>query len=332
MNGKICGTGSSLPVRVVTNEVLAGFVDTNDEWIRERTGIRQRHIISGQESTVSLAVEAAKKALEMSGIDPEEVDMILLSSISSNLILPCGACAVQAQIGASHAVCYDLNAACSGFVFAYNTAQAYIQAGMCRTVLVIGADALTDLTNWKDRSSCILFGDAAGAVVLQAAEEVPFECIMHSDGSKGRAMTCQSRNQAREVPWEDGYMQMDGKEIFKFATTRVPEVLHQLLDKLGMEAQEIDAYILHQANGRILESIARRMGLGLEKFPMNVGECANSSSATVPVLLDQLNHRGELKKGQKIILCGFGAGLSWGATYLEWQMDDAGDASGKGNI
>ena len=321
MNGKICGTGSSLPVRVVTNEELSQFVDTNDEWIRERTGIRQRHIISGQESTVSLAAEAAERALAMAGIDPEEVDMILLASISSNLILPCGACAVQALIGASHAVCYDLNAACSGFVFAYNTAQAYIRTGMCRTVLIIGADALTDLTNWKDRSSCILFGDGAGAAVLQAASEIPFDCVMHSDGARGRAMTCQSRNQAKEVPLEETYMQMDGKEIFKFATTRVPEVLRQLLDKLGMQAEDIDTYLLHQANGRILESIARRMHLGLEKFPMNVGECANSSSATVPLLLDQLNRRGELKKGQKIILCGFGAGLSWGATYLEWQMD-----------
>lgn len=319
MTGRIIGTGACVPERVVSNDDLSKMVETNDEWIRERTGIARRHIISGGETTVTLAAEAGRRALDMAGIAAEELDMILLSSISSNVILPCAACAVQGLIGAVNAVCYDLNAACSGFVFAYNAAQAYIMSGMCRTVLIIGADCLSDLTNWKDRSSCILFGDGAGAAVVQAAEGVPFEFAMYSDGNRGGSMTCQSRNQENCPPREETYMQMDGKEIFKFASMKVPAVLHELLEKVSLKPEEIDAYLLHQANGRIIEAIARRMGLDISRFPMNVAEYANTSSGTVPILLDELNRKGKLLKGQKLIMCGFGAGLSWGAAYLEWQ-------------
>ena len=320
MTGKICGTGACVPERVVTNDDLSKVVETSDTWIRERTGIRQRHIISGSETTVTLAAEAGRRALENAGIAAEEVDMILLSSISSNLILPCGACAVQGLLGASRAVCYDLNAACSGFVFAYNTAQAYIRAGMYKTILIIGAESLSDLTNWKDRSSCVLFGDGAGAVVIQAAPDGAFAFAMHSDGGKGGAMTCQSRNQERELPLEETYMQMNGKEIFKFATMKVPVVLKEVLEQVSLEPEAIDLYLLHQANKRIIEVIARKMGLEESKFPVNIAEYANTSSATVPILLDELNRGGRLHKGQRLVLCGFGAGLSWGAAYLEWQL------------
>ena len=319
MTGKIIGTGACVPDKVVSNDDLSKIVDTNDEWIRERTGIVRRHIISGEETTVTLAAEAGKRALNMGGIAAKELDMILLSSISSNVILPCTACAVQRLIGAVNAVCYDLNAACSGFVFAYNAAQAHIMSGMCNTVLIIGADCLSDLTNWKDRSSCILFGDGAGAVVLQAAEGVPFAFAMHSDGQRGGSITCQSRNQNNCPPLEETYMKMDGKEIFKFASTKVPAVLHELLEKVSMKPEEIDAYFLHQANGRIIEIIAKKMGLDLSKFPMNVAEYANTSSGTIPILLDEVNRKGNILKGQKLIMCSFGAGLSWGAAYLEWQ-------------
>ena len=321
MTGMICGTGACVPVKVVSNDDLAQIIETNDAWIRERTGIARRHIISGDETTVSLAAEAGRRALEMAGIHAEELDMILVSTSTSNVILPCTACAVQEILGAAHAVCYDMAAACSGFIFGYNAAQAYIRSGMYQTVLVIGADCVSDVTNWKDRSSCVLFGDGAGAAVIRGVqEEIPFEFIMHSDGSKGSAMTCSNRNRIQEVPREETFMQMDGKEIFKFATTKVPAAIHELLEKLSLQPEEIDLYLMHQANGRIIETIARRMKLDLSKFPMNVEEYANTSSATIPILMDELNRNGKLKKGQKIIMCGFGAGLSWGASYLEWQL------------
>ncbi|HIS80853.1 MAG TPA: ketoacyl-ACP synthase III [Candidatus Scatomonas merdavium] len=319
MTGKIYGTGSCVPVKAVSNDDLAKIVETNDEWIRERTGIARRHIISGEESTVSLAAEASRRALEMAGIKAEELDMILFATITSNVVLPSASCSVQGLIGADNAVCFDLGAACSGFVFAYSTAQAFIQTGMYRTILVIGADCLSELTNWKDRSSCILFGDAAGAVVLRAEENIPYESVMHSDGGMGWTMTCNSRNRTVCPPVETTYMQMDGKEIFKFAATRVPAVIHELLEKISMTADDIDLFILHQANGRIIEAIAKRMKQDISKFPMNVEEYGNSSSGTVPLVLDQLNRSGKLHKGQKLILCGYGAGLSWGAAYVEWQ-------------
>ena len=321
MIGKILGTGSAVPVRRVTNDELSTMVETNDEWIRSRTGIGCSHIISGEESTVSLSIDAAKNALDMAKVRPEEIDAILVATISSNVILPCTACEVQNALGCVNAFCYDLSAACSGFVFAYNTAQAYIQTGMIRTALVIGADCLTSLTNFEDRSSCILFGDAAGAAVVQATEEdLPYGFAMHSDGGKGWAMTCKSRHQEKQPAWEETFMQMNGKEIFKFASTRVPQILHEILEQKGLQPEEIDHYILHQANGRIIEAIARKMKLPLEKFPMNVEEYANSSSGTVPLLMDQMNRDGRLKKGDKVILCGYGAGVSWGAAYLEWPM------------
>lgn len=320
MTATICGTGSYTPSYKMTNNDIARLVDTSDEWIRERTGVVNRHIAQ-TETTVSMAAEAAKKALKDADTTPEEIDLILVSTISSNVILPCAACEVQKELKAVNATCFDISAACTGFVFAYNTALAYIASGMYQTVLVIGSETLSNLTNWKDRGTCILFGDGAGAAVVKASEGRQYIPITHSNGDKGAALTCESRHTRnfKELPEEDTYMKMDGQAVFKFAVRCVPEAVREVLEKNELTTADIDCYILHQANKRIVDSVAKRLDEPIEKFPMNLQEYGNTSSASIPILLDELNREGKLKKGQKIVLAGFGAGLSWGATILEWQ-------------
>ena len=320
MVGKICGTGSYVPPHVMSNDDLAKIVDTNDEWIRERTGIGRRHIIKG-ETTSYMAGQAALKAVENSGIDPEEIELILLATSSSETIFPCAACEVQKTIGAVHAAGYDLNAACTGFVLAFNTAQAYISAGLYKTVLVIGADSMSNLVDWTERSTCILFGDGAGAAVLKAEEGAPVFMAAHSDGVKGEALTGLSRHRKdRNESGEDreSYIHMDGQAVFKFAVRKVPEIIEEVLEQADVELEEIDHFVLHQANRRIIEAVAKRLKTDIEKFPMNLEEYANTSAATVPILLDEMNRAGSLKKGEKVMLSGFGAGLTWAACLFEW--------------
>lgn len=307
MIGKICATGCCVPSNYLDNNDLAKIVDTNDEWIRERTGIVRRHIAK-DDTTVALAVRAAEKALESSDIQAEEIDLILVSTISSNVVLPCTACEVQKEIGAVNATCFDLNAACTGFLFAYNTAQAYIASGIYKTALIIGAECLSSITDWTDRGTCILFGDGAGAAILRAEEGTRISTVTHSDGERGEALTCET----------GAKMQMDGQAVFKFAVKQVPQCVRELLEKNELSIEEIDYFILHQANRRIVESVAKRLKTGMEKFPMNLQEYGNTSSASIPILLDEMNRKGLLKKGQKIVMAGFGAGLSWGASLVEW--------------
>lgn len=320
MIGKIYGTGAYTPSNYYHNNDLAKMVDTNDEWIRERTGIVRRHIIK-EDTTVSMASEAAKRALQDAQITADEVDLILVSTISSNVILPCAACEVQRELGAVNATCFDLSAACSGFVFAYNTAQAYIASGMYNTILIIGSESLSNLVDWEDRGTCILFGDGAGAAVLKGVEGELTPCVTYSDGVKGGVLTCESRHQKN---WEEKlkdkstYVYMDGKGVFKFAVKKVPEMIHELLDKAGLEVEDIDWFILHQANKRIIESVAKRLKVDIAKFPMNIEEYGNTSSASIPILLDEMNRKGMLKEGQRAVLAGFGAGLSWGASLINW--------------
>ena len=254
-----------------------------------------------------------------------------MSTISSDVIIPCGACEVQKAIGADKAVCFDLNGACTGFVLAYNTALAYIESGIYQTVLIVGSESLSRLTNWKDRGTCILFGDGAGAAVIKKDERASYIPAAHSDGTRGEALLCYSKREENGLPFqkndeiggkhlnsEDYLMQMDGQGVFRFAIKQVPEVIQEVLEKNEVKPEEIDWYILHQANRRILEAVAKRMGEPVEKFPMNMEEYGNTSSASIPILLDEMNRNGRLKRGQKIVLAGFGAGLTWGATIIEW--------------
>lgn len=330
MTATICGTGSYIPSYTMDNNDIARLVETSDEWIRERTGVVRRHIIR-DETTVSMAAEAAKRALEDAGVSPEELDLILVSTISSNVILPCAACEVQERLGAPRATCFDLSAACTGFILAYNTAFAYLNSGFGKTALIIGSESLSNLTNWRDRRTCILFGDGAGAAVLRADEAgTVYLPVTHSDGRKGAALTCKSRHdynglfgghcreRPEDMPDEEYYMQMDGQAVFKFATKNVPEVINEVLELNHVSSGEISYYILHQANRRIIEAVAKRLGEPIEKFPVNLQEYGNTSSASIPILLDEMSREGRLKGGQKLMLAGFGAGLTWGASIIEW--------------
>lgn len=321
MIGRICGTGSCVPEMVWDNQKLAGMVETSDEWIRERTGVSRRHIVSGKETTSSLASKAAAAALANAGMSAAAVELIIVATVSPDEIMPSTACEVQKDIEAVNATCFDLNAACTGFLFALNTAQAYMAQGIYQTALVIGAEALSNLTNWEDRSTCILFGDGAGAVVLKTEENGLYAQVTHSVGAKGEVLTCTSRNRKEyeeDASAAETYIRMDGKEVFKFAVSSVPAVIEKLLEKEHLTVDEIDHFLLHQANERIVQAVARRLNESMDKFPLNMKEYGNTSSASIPILLDELNKKGQLKRGEKIVLSGFGAGLSYGASLMEW--------------
>lgn len=330
MTGVICGTGACVPDRILDNNEIAEFVDTSDQWIQERTGVARRRI-AVEETTSSMAAEAGRQAMEEAGIGPEEIDLILAATATPDHIFPCAACEIQERLQAVNAVCFDLNAACSGFLFAYQTAQAYIASGVYRTVLVVGSESLSRIVNWEDRGTCILFGDGSGAAVLRAQEGKNWIPAAHSNGKGGPALLCTGPNAAKagekgNLPgqsedWNKGAemeITTDGKAVFQFAVRKVPEVIHEVLDSNGLTAEDIDWFILHQANKRIVESVAKRLKTDISRFPMNLQEYGNTSSASIPILLNEMNRKGLMKKGQKIVMAGFGAGLSWGAAVLEW--------------
>ncbi len=320
MTGKIKGTGACPGDRLVTNEDLAEIVETSDEWIYSRTGIKTRYLSTGR-GTSEMAAEASRRALENAGIHPEELDLILLATSTPEYCFPSSACQVQEKIGAVNAAAFDISAACSGFVFALQTACSFLASGSFQRILVIGADDLSKITDWSDRKTCVLFGDGAGAVVMEAEEGGLFRGVMHSDGRKGRVLTCLSRSEGNFLTGkkpEYGFTSMDGQEVFKFAVKKVPECIDQVLSDAEISKEEIRYYILHQANERIIEAVSKRLKEPIEKFPMNIREYGNTSAATIPILLDEMNRAGKLTRRDKIIMAGFGGGLTWGAVLLEW--------------
>lgn len=324
MTTKIIGTGSYIPEHVVTNDDLTAVVDTTDDWIRSRTGIRERRITNDREiGTSYMASQAAKRALENARISAEEIDIIILATSSADRCMPCSACEVQEAIGAVNAFAYDISAACSGFVYALNTVHSFIKSGLCKTGLVIGADTMSKLIDWSDRRTCVLFGDGAGAAVVRATEagDGIVDLVMRSDGTKGNALSCVSRTTENFVIGgkpEPGYISMDGQEVFKFAVKRVPECIHELLEKTNTDINDIKYFVMHQANSRMFETIAKRLNVSVDKMPLNIELYGNTSAGTVPILLDEMNRDGKLQKGDKIILVGFGGGLTWGATLVNW--------------
>ncbi len=308
MPGKICGTGAYIPEKILDNEALSKLVDTSDEWIRSRTGIRRRHIAGEKETVAFMAGEAAKAALQNAKLNGSAVELILAATMSAEEAMPGVAARVQQTIGAKGAASFDINSACTGFLAALNTAQTYIEAGIYKTVLVVGAEKLSSLVDWNDRNSCILFGDGAGAVVLKADPEGLYVQVSHSEGEKGQALTAP----------KNGFLQMDGRAVFEFAVSRVPEVIREVLKKAGIEKEEVDFYLLHQANRRIISAAVKRLGLEEERFPMNMEEYGNTSAASIPILLYEENRRGKLKKDSLLVLSGFGGGLTYGASLLRW--------------
>ena len=330
---RITGTGSALPGRIVTNKELEQMVETSDEWIRERTGIGERHVSVG-ETVVTFASEAARKALEQAGKRAEEIDLILVATCSPEQYLPCCACQVQAAISAVNALAFDVNAACSGFLFALNTADAYLRTGLAENALVIGSEVLSKLVDWTDRGSCILFGDGAGAVVVErcGTTEGILGRALHSDGAGGGVLQCGARELTTPYagtsaakadanpPTDDRehYIQMDGQEVYRFATRRVPQCIEEALSDAGLTVPDIDLFVLHQANARIIDAVAKRLHADREKFPTNLERVGNMSSASIPVLLDELHRQGRLHRGDRIVLAGFGAGLTIGACVMTW--------------
>lgn len=320
MTTRIIGTGSCLPKKVLTNAEMETIVETSDEWIKSRTGIEQRHMAI-EETTTSLAVEAARRALEDAKTQAEEIDLIIVGSVSTDRHFPSTACEVQSAIGAVNATAFDINAACSGFLFGLGIANAYFTSGTFRKALIIGAEVLSKMMNWEDRSTCVLFGDGAGAAVVEKSEEGIISMTQGSDGAKGGVLSCHNRPVNNPFVTNDtalDYTSMNGQEVYKFAVRTVPEAISKVLGDAGVSPDEVKYFVLHQANIRIIEAVSKRLGQSMEKFPTNLQKCGNISAASVPILLDEVNKAGMLNKGDKIVLAGFGAGLTWGAALVTW--------------
>jgi len=326
----VTGWGMYVPQRILTNEDLAKIVETSDEWISSRTGIHQRHIASDSEDNVFMASEASLRALEVANVKPSEIDLIILATSSPEQFFPATACLVQDRVGASRAGAYDLLAACSGFIYAMNNAAQSIRSGAARTVLVIGVETLSHLVDWNDRATCILFGDGAGAFILQASEEPGgwLSGVMRSDGSGGDLLIYKvnrSRFPAEEKTHPADpllnihpYLRMDGKEVFRFATRVLGQVAIEALEKANLKLEDISIVIPHQANKRIIDSAMHYLNLPPERFFINVDRYGNTSTASIPIATCEALSAGKIKVGDNIVFVGFGAGLSWGASVVEW--------------
>lgn len=321
----ILGTGSAVPEQVLTNDDLAKRVDTSDEWIRTRTGIRERRIADRDTASSDLAVLAAEKAMQAAGITPEEIGVVICATVTPDHMFPATACLVQERIGAKQAAAFDLSAGCSSFLYALSTAVPMLQTGMYRYALVIGVETLSKIMDFEDRSTCVLFGDGAGAAVLGPVEEgkgfLSFE--MGADGGGGQLLIQQaggSRIPASQesVLARQHFISMAGSEVFKFAVRVIGSSSEAALKKAGYTKDDIDYLIPHQANVRIIDAATNRLGLDPEKVFVNLDRYGNMSSASIPVALDEAVRTGKIQEGDLLVLCGFGAGLTWGATVVRW--------------
>jgi 3-oxoacyl-[acyl-carrier-protein] synthase-3 len=321
----ITGWGMSVPEPVLTNDDLSKMVDTNDEWIRERTGIRERHIARENQFPSTLGVEAALKALEVANVKPSDLDLIICATSSPEHIFPATACLIQDQLGADKAGAFDLSAACTGFVFAINMAAQAIRSGSIKTALVVGAETLSRFINWKDRNTCILFGDGAGAFVLQASE-IPggvLSAVMRSDGSGGDLLSVPaggSHLPATELTLHEGkhFIHMEGKDVFRFATRVMASSTKEAVEAAGLTLDQIACIIPHQANIRIIEAAARGLKLPMDRFVVNLDRYGNTSTASIPIATVEAVANGRIKPGDKIVMVGFGGGLTWGALTAQW--------------
>lgn len=321
-NAKMIGFGLYTPKNLVENERLQEFLETSDEWIRTRTGIERRYI-SLDENTSDLSVEASKKALSQAGLSAEDIDLIILATVTPDNFTPSTACIVQDKLGAKNAWAFDINAACTGFIYALKLGKSLIRSGEAKNALIIGAETLSKALNWEDRGSCVLFGDGAGATVLTSTEEdCGIKCVnVKSDGSKGDSLVIQGLplnspfKDRKEV--SENYINMNGREIFKFATKVMEESIVDILEKENIKIEEIDAIIPHQANLRIIDYVGKRLGIPREKFVTNLQNYGNTSGASIPIALCEAIDDGKVKRGDNIIMVGFGGGLTWGAALIK---------------
>lgn len=323
---KISGTGSYLPAKVLTNYDLEKIVETTHEWIHTRSGISERHIAAEGEATSHMSAAAARNALDAAGITAEDLDMIIVGTITPDMVFPNTACFVQDQIGAKNAFCFDVEAACSGFLYSMDIAKNYIANGTAEHVLVIGAEKLSSITDWDDRATCVLFGDGAGAVVLSAAEDGARGIIgtkMGSDGSLYELLNVPgggSRNPTSHQTVDDRmhFMKMTGREVFKHAVRCMSDAAKKVLEQAGLTVDDVACIIPHQANARIINAIASRLGTEDGKVYMNLERVGNMSAASVPVALDEAVRAGRIKRGDIVLFVVFGGGFTWGASVLEW--------------
>ncbi len=321
----ITGWGMAVPDKVLTNQDIAKMVDTNDEWIISRTGIRERRIANENETTATLAIEASLRALEMANLSPANLDLIIVSTSSPEHIFPATACLVQDQIGALRAGAFDLSAACTGFIFALNSAAQAIHTGQIKSALVIGSETLSRLVNWKDRNTCILFGDGAGAFVLQGSDEPGglLSAVIRSDGSGGDLLSLPAGGSRLPTSLEtisngQHYIHMNGREVFRFATQVMAKATEEALESAHLTIKDIQLIIPHQANRRIIESAARHLNISMDRVVVNVDIYGNTSTASIPIATCEAFNEGRLQAGDKVVFVGFGAGLTWGAAVTQW--------------
>jgi 3-oxoacyl-[acyl-carrier-protein] synthase III len=321
----ITGWGMSVPETILSNSELEKIVDTNDAWIRERTGIRERRIAGDNQSSASLAVGASLKALQVANLKPTDLELIICATSTPEHIFPATACLVQDQLGAGKAGAFDLLAACSGFIYGLNMAAQSIKSGSIQNALIIGTETLSRFVNWKDRNTCILFGDGAGAFVLQGSDQPGgiLSAVMHSDGSGGDLLILPaggSKHPATEATVQSGkhYIEMDGREVFRFATRVMAQSTREALEQIDLSIEAVDWIIPHQANIRIIEAAARGLKLPMERFVVNLERYGNTSTASIPIAAVEAIEDGRLQAGNKIVFVGFGAGLTWGAMVVDW--------------
>jgi 3-oxoacyl-[acyl-carrier-protein] synthase-3 len=314
---RIIGTGSQLPANVVTNADLATRVDTSDEWIRTRTGICQRHIAAPDQTASMLAHEAAQKAIAAAGIRTDQIGLVIVATSTPDMIFPSTACLLQARLGIKRAPAFDVQAVCSGFVYALDIADKFIRGGSCTHALVVGAEVFSRILDWNDRGTCVLFGDGAGAVVLAASDTPGIHAsVLHADGSQAGILSTPGQVCGGKVTG-DPFLRMDGQAVFKFAVRVLDEVARETLALCGMQPADVDWLIPHQANVRILEATAKRLGIDPAHVIVTVDRHANTSAASIPLALDLGVRDGRIRKGQKVLLEGVGGGFTWGAVMVE---------------
>ncbi|MCF6095816.1 ketoacyl-ACP synthase III [Thermovorax subterraneus] len=326
MRPGIIGLGSYVPERVLTNQDLEKMVETSDEWIRERTGISFRRIADEDMATSDLAAKAAREAIEMAGVKPEDLDLIIGATVTPDMMFPSTACIVQHEIKATRAAAFDLSAGCTGFIYALTVAAQFVASGMYRNVLVFGAEILSKIVDWQDRNTCVLFGDGAGAAVVSAVESGGIlESILGADGG-GKDLLFIPAGGSKEpasfdtIKERKHFIKMNGNEVFKFAVKIMEESTRKVLEKANLTPQDVDLVVPHQANVRIIEAATRRLNISKEKVMVNIDRYGNMSAASIPVALYEAYKARKIKKGDKVVLVGFGAGLTWGANLIEWSL------------
>lgn len=315
---RIVGTGAYLPAKVLTNRDLERMVDTSDEWIYARTGIRQRHIAADHEQTSDLALAASRKALAAAGIDAAELDLVVVATTTPDMVFPSTACILQAKLGTRSCAAFDMQAVCSGFVYGLTTADQFIRSGHYRNALVVGAEIYSRILDWTDRATCVLFGDGAGAVVLSRSESPGIiSSHLHADGAHVNMLSVPGTVAGGKVSGRP-FVQMDGQSVFKFAVKVLGEVAEEALAANRLQKSDIDWLIPHQANVRIIQATARKLGVSMEKVVLTVERHANTSAASIPLALDEAVRDGRIRAGQKVLLEGVGGGFTWGAVLLRW--------------